>query len=227
MARKEKIPNEVQKRFARNVRQRKENFRAKRQYYLIVCEGEKTEPNYFNALKQDLPKGVLTAVQIDIKGTGRNTQSLIDEALRLKAHYEDTANHPLDRLWTVFDRDSFNEKDFNAAIMRCKNEKIGCAWSNEAFELWYLLHFELYSNGQNRTDYPKLIEKNVRKNIKQYQYRKNSEDMYALLKPKMKDAIRHAKQLDKMYGTREDFAAHNPRTTVYQLVQELLKISNQ
>jgi hypothetical protein len=45
--------------------------------------------------------------------------------------------------------------------------------------------------------------------------------------PKMNDAVHHAQQLDKMYDTREDFAAHNPRTTVYQLVQELLNMSNQ
>ncbi|QEC72818.1 RloB domain-containing protein [Arachidicoccus ginsenosidivorans] len=23
---------------------------------------------------------------------------------------------------------------------------VGCTWSNEAFELWYLLHFQYYEN---------------------------------------------------------------------------------
>jgi hypothetical protein len=62
MARKIKIPNERLKRFAREEQKRKKNIRNKRKYYLIVCEGEATEPNYFEGLKQDLPKGVLTPV---------------------------------------------------------------------------------------------------------------------------------------------------------------------
>jgi hypothetical protein len=73
MARKIKIPNEQRKRFAREELKRKKDVRNKRVYYLIVCEGAATEPNYFEGLKQDLPKGVLTAHQIDIEGTGRNT----------------------------------------------------------------------------------------------------------------------------------------------------------
>ncbi|MEC3879226.1 RloB domain-containing protein [Parapedobacter sp. 10938] len=79
MARKIKIPNEKLKRFARSEQKRKVGIRSLRRYYLIVCEGEKTEPNYFEGLKGDLPKGVLTHYRIDIAGTGRNTLSLIDE----------------------------------------------------------------------------------------------------------------------------------------------------
>jgi hypothetical protein len=121
MARKIKIPNEQKKRFARQEEKRKRDVRNKRKYYLIVCEGEKTESNYFEGLKDDLPKGVLTAYQIDIEGTGRNTQSLIDEAFRLKSKYEDEHSRSIDRLWVVFDRDSFLDVDFNSAVRRCKN----------------------------------------------------------------------------------------------------------
>ena len=53
MARKIKIPNEHLKRYARQEQKRKLNVRNKRMYYLIVCEGEATEPNYFEGLKQD------------------------------------------------------------------------------------------------------------------------------------------------------------------------------
>lgn len=99
MARKIKIPNEHLKRFARAEQKRKHDVRSKRRYYLIVCEGSKTEPNYFEGLKQDLPKGILTAFQIDIEGTGRNTISLIDEAIRLKGVYEKQTSRPIDKLW--------------------------------------------------------------------------------------------------------------------------------
>lgn len=231
MARKVKIPNERLKRYARKEHKRKQDIRAKRIYYLIVCEGEETEPNYFEGLKQDLPKGVLTAYQIDIEGTGRNTQSLVDEAIQLKAAYEKDTDRPIDRLWVVFDRDSFAANDFNNAILRCENNEpiIGCAWSNEAFELWYLLHFHYYQNGMNRQQYQGLIEQNLQAFVgADYRYQKNSAVMYDLLKEhgSIDDAIRNAKRLAETYGARQDFAEHNPGTMVWKLVEELLKLNS-
>jgi hypothetical protein len=229
MARKVKIPNEHLKRYARKEAKRLKDVRSKRQYYLIVCEGEATEPNYFEGLKQDLPKGVLTAYQIDIEGTGHNTQSLVDEAMRLKKEYEKTTNRPVDKLWTVFDRDSFDVQEFNAAISRCALGKpvIHCAWSNEAFELWYLLHSHFYQNAMSRRQYQELIEENLQPLFGvDYRYEKNSREMYALLKEhgSVEDAIRHAKQLIGLYAGRQDFAEHNPCTMVWKLVEELLEL---
>ncbi|MDX2247104.1 MAG: RloB family protein [Bacteroidia bacterium] len=231
MARKVKISHERLKRFAREEKTRKENIRNKRKYYLIVCEGEATEPHYFDALKQDLPKGVLTAYQIDIAGTGRNTQSLLEEALRLKNEYRKNYNRLVDRLWVVFDRDSFDPSDFNNAILRCKNNKpeIGCAWSNEAFELWYLLHFQYYENAMSRMDFKDLIEKNLKPILGEgFRYEKNSNQMYKLLSEhgRQEDAFRNAKRLAKQYGNRQDYANHNPCTMVWKLVEELIKLKS-
>jgi hypothetical protein len=228
MARKIKIPNERLKRFKRAEQKRKTNIRNKRRYYLIVCEGEKTEPNYFQGLKEDLPKGVLTWCQIDIEGTGRNTQSLVDEALHLKKWYEQEYNRPIDKLWVVFDRDSFSANDFNNAVQRCQNAKpvIGCAWSNEAFELWYLLHFHYYNHSMSRKDYQDAIEGNLKPMLRaNYSYQKNSNDMYDLLKEhgSLEGAIRNAKRLAEIYE-RKDYANHNPCTMVWRLVEELLEL---
>lgn len=229
MARKIKIPNERLKRFAREEQKRKKDIRNKRKYYLIVCEGEATEPNYFEGLKKDLPKGVLTSYQIDIAGTGKNTQSLVDEALRLKAAYEKNTTRTVDKLWVVFDRDSFAPNDFNNAIVRCAQNTpvIGCAWSNEAFELWYLLHFHYYQNAMTRQQYQSLIEDNLRPFIgEDYRYEKNSEQMYDLLKEhgNLQDAIRNAERLADQFEGRQDYANHNPGTMVYKLVEELMKL---
>jgi hypothetical protein len=229
MARKIKIPNEHLKRFARQEQKRKKDIRNKRKYYLIVCEGEKTEPNYFQGLKDDLPKGVLTYYQIDIEGTGRSTQSLVDEALRLQQLYEQENNRPIDRLWVVFDRDSFSANDFNNAVLRCQNSKpeIGCAWSNEAFELWYLLHFHYYNHGMSRKDYQHAIESNLRPLVGDgYRYQKNSTEMYTILKEhgSLDDAIQNAKKLIRNFEGREDFASHNPCTMVWKLVVELSEL---
>jgi hypothetical protein len=47
---------------------------------LIVCEGEKTEPNYF----RKFPANPEVYDGIDVYGTGYNTVSLINEAIRIK-----------------------------------------------------------------------------------------------------------------------------------------------
>lgn len=226
MARKIKISNERLKRFAHAEKRRAKDTRARRRYYLIVCEGTKTEPNYFEALKQDLPRGVLTAVDINIHGAGMNTLSLVNAAVQLKARYEKDMTRAIDRLWVVFDRDSFQPNDFNNAVSGC-HPHIGCAWSNEAFELWYLLHFHYYNNAVVRTDYQRLIEQNLRPLLGNgYQYQKNNPDMYAILKQhgSLEDAIRNARRLELNYAGAQNFAGHNPCTMVYKLVEELMAL---
>ncbi len=229
MARKIKIPNEHKKRYAREERKRKQDVRSKRKYYLIVCEGEATEPNYFESLKQDLPKGILTSYQIDITGKGYNTQSLVEEALRLKTELEKNTFRTIDKLWVVFDRDSFAANDFNNAINRCATNHpiINCAWSNEAFELWYLLHFHYYQNSMSRLQYQGLIEENLKPMLGlEYRYKKNSKKMYDILKAygSIEDAIRNAECLAATCAGRQDYASHNPCTMVWKLVAELLKL---
>lgn len=229
MAKRVEISKDRLQRFSRKDSKRKVNTRNKRKYYLIVCEGTKTEPNYFEALKEDLPKGVLTAYQIDIEGTGRNTRSLITEAKRIKESYQYQTGRPVDKLWVVFDKDGFTANDFNSAIQQCDTSvpKIGCAWSNEAFELWYLLHFNYYNTPIDRTKYQKLIEQNLQPKIgKAYRYQKNSREMYQLLKQHgdQEMAIRNAERLTQLYEGQKDYANQNPCTMVFELVKELMEL---
>lgn len=226
MARKVKIPNHIQKRLARKEHQRKRNTKNKRKYFLIVCEGEKTEPNYFESLKKDLPKGVLTSCRIDIEGTGRNTLSLVEECIKMQERLENETSLSIDKIWVVFDRDSFKPDNFNEAINLCKNSspEIGCAWTNEAFELWYLLHFHFYNTAIKRERYQKLIEENLKTKIgQQYEYQKNSTEMYDCLKENgnLELAIKFATKLESEFIDRFDYANHNPCTKVHHLVAEL------
>ena len=59
-------------------KQRTAGRRPKGRYYLIVCEGEATEPNYFEAIARCLPKDMVS--RITVKGVGDNTLGLIDAA---------------------------------------------------------------------------------------------------------------------------------------------------
>jgi hypothetical protein len=232
MARKIKIDNAIIKRRSRKEKKRLIGFKSKRMFYLIVCEGEKTEPNYFSSLKESLPKGVLELTQIDIDGTGKNTLSIIVEAKKLRKRYEEKYLRKIDKVWAVFDKDSFPSKNFNNAINKGEHSrpKINCAWTNEAFELWYLLHFSYYNTSLSRHQYQKLLEKEIIKasGKKGYKYKKNSTEMYALLNSlgNQDFAISNAEKLEKLYNDRR-FSNHNPCTKVHLLIKELKELTEE
>ena len=72
MARVKKIDNAILKRRARQIEkeQRKYAFLPQREKILIVTEGERTEPNYFEGFKTIIPRGIL---HVEVIGTGFNT----------------------------------------------------------------------------------------------------------------------------------------------------------
>ena len=183
-----------------------------RRWFLIVCEGEKTEPNYFRSFPVDTK-----VINLDIKGEGKNTKSLVETAIELKNTEESDEK---DRFWCVFDRDKNpknpnDSQNFNSAITLARKNGIDVAYSNDAFELWYLLHFHFYNTGISRQDYQNMLTKLLR-----HEYKKNSETIYEELKEKQQDAIKHAKLLLQKYA-RPNPESDNPSTTVHLLVEEL------
>lgn len=72
-----------------------------------------------------------------------------------------------------------------------------------------------------------MIEQNLQPILgPDYRYQKNSVEMYSLLKEhgRIEDAIRNAKNLEKNFAGRLDYANHNPCTMVHKLVEELLRL---
>ena len=122
---------------------RKDRLKSKRQApanYLIVCEGKKTEPNYFKGLKRKINerfghKVDVKIPDIDVKGTGMNTTSLVKYTQKTVNH----ANRVYGQVWVVFDKDDYNDEQFDSAIDNCN---YNVAWSNPNFELWLLAHFK-------------------------------------------------------------------------------------
>lgn len=117
--------------------------------FLIVCEGTKTEPQYFRSFR--LPS-------VEVIGTGKNTSSLVDEAIRLKESRE-----VRDHYWCVFDRDSFPARSFNAALQKARSAGFEVAYSNEAFKFAKML-LASYSGHNPEKDNPSttvhlLVEK--------------------------------------------------------------------
>lgn len=176
--------------------------------FLVVCEGEKTEPNYFRGFR--VPG---QTVDVDIRGVGYNTVSLVRKAIELKKEEE------YDQVWCVFDRDDFPAQHFNEAISLAYANHVKIAYSNEAFELWYILHFDYHQSGISRADYIKILSKKLG-----HAYKKSSETIYDELASKLPTAIRNAQKLLDNYAPPKP-VSDNPSTTVHLLVLELLKSS--
>ena len=107
-----------------------------KQSFLIICEGVNTEPDYFNAFR-------LTSANIKAVGQGLNTVGLVQKALRMKEE-ERKKGREYDQCWVVFDKDDFPDRDFNRAIGMAEAGGMRVAYSNQAFEYWFLLHYNRY-----------------------------------------------------------------------------------
>ncbi len=224
-----KIDNADLKRFKRaESKRRKQDIRNKIAYFLIVCEGTKTEPNYFKSFKKDVRSYVCEA---DIEGKGESTIKLVTSCIKIREQKEKVGKK-YDRVWVVFDRDSFEPVQFNNAITMAEANGIRAAWSNEAFELWYLLHFDKLENGMSRKDYKAKLEEKINARIAEirkkkkkkpnFKYKKNDPNMYAIIGEygDQEQAIKRAKDLLKIHqGTQ--YHTHNPCTKVYLLIEEL------
>ncbi len=200
---------------------RKRKFRTREpapDLILIICEGEKTEPLYFK-------KFPITAKQVQrvVIGTGRNTLSLVrlveQEIEKAKEKYQNEWDIKLKNkniiVWCVFDKDSFKDDNFDNVIDKAKAKGYNVAYSNEAFELWYLLHFHYYNTGMSREQYGEKLSK-----VLGFTYEKNSNEMYDTLKPLQDEAIANAKRLLATYKPHIP-NKDNPSTTVFELVEYL------
>lgn len=216
--------NSFHKRFERDEtkKPRSVGTRNLRVYFLIVCEGQKTEPHYFSSFNSVLPPYTL---DIETQGEGCDPLGVVDAAIELRR----TSSKPLNSVWAVFDKDDFPPSRFRQAIEKADKHGIKCAWSNEAFELWYVLHFHYRNTPMSRTEYQKCIEKEMNQKMFErdgkkgkFSYRKNAKDMHDLLLKYGDEAqaIKWGKKLSESFNNTE-YAKHNPCTMVFRLVDEL------
>ncbi len=177
---------------------------------LIVCEGEKTEPNYFKSF----PSNPIVYDTIEVTGIGNNTVFVVNEAIRLR-NKALKDGEPYIEVWAVFDKDDFPVSDFEKAVQLAMENHIKYAYSIESFELWYLLHFNYYDTGMSRSVYIEKLSSLLGKT-----YRKNDVTMYKTLSRKMHTALKNASTLYTRQCCKP-IAEQNPVTLVFLLVQKL------
>jgi RloB-like protein len=188
---------------------------------LIICEGE-IEEFYFKSFP------VVTAT-VKAVTTRMSALQLVEYAENLGK----STDYKGFEIWCVFDYDTEQMKenqkqDYEIAINYAKKQGLRVAYSNDAFELWYVLHYKNIANGElHREIYFDFLGQqwniNYRKTGKTITFAKT---VYKKLetdtKASQSEAIKRAEKLlesqqEKMY------AEQNPCTTVFELVRELNK----
>ena len=188
---------------------------------LIVCEGENTEPSYFEQFR-------LSSATIIPVGEGYNTISLVNRAKQI------ASQGTFEQVWCVFDKDDFCDADFNNAIFIAEANNYGVAYSNQAFEYWIILHFDDHQGGgMHRDDYDNKINKMLKPYNLTYDGSKSkiiTEEIFELLDSIDEKTQRDRKELaiDRAKRNYNQFDHRNPAkeessTTVFKLVEELIK----
>lgn len=197
-----------------------ENGEEKR--FLIVCEGQNTEPEYFKSFP-------LPVTSMNCFGLGASKTKLVEMVIDLKKEDE----HQQEEVWVVFDMDIQHRNakkikaDYENAIALAKSQNIKVAYSNDAFELWFLLHYQYFDNQWTRYEYyDKLSELwncNYEKVGKEIAfaatiYQRLQEDRNA-------DQTQAIRRAEKLLENQKDanYAEKNPATNVHSLVEELNK----
>lgn len=139
----------------------------------------------------------------------------------------------------VFDKDSFKDEQFNEAITMAGTfqdrngiDQLIVAWSNESFELWLCLHFDLVESALTRYDYNNKLTDILRKkgifsrNENYERDGKNSTSMFQDIHNSggsLSTALRNAKKLKDRYYHKNNPAQSNPVTMVCDAVIALAK----
>ena len=198
--------------------------------FLIVCEDEKTEPSYFSKFGAQIPPKTIYLKPV---GTGRDAKGVVTQAIQERLLLEQEADKEVDEVWVVYDKDDadLNEtrlENFHQAFKIARKENMEIAYSNEAFELWLLLHFASVSSEKPiaRSEIYEALQAEIRKKegYANFEYDHKRPDpttvniVFAV--GNLAKAMERAEQLAIHHAGKAPIAA-NPSTTVHRLVQTL------
>jgi len=198
---------------------RKKEKRAPYDKVLIVCEGQKTEPNYFLELRDYYR---LNTANVEISGdSGSAPLSVVERAKQL---YRDEKRNgiPFNRVYCVFDKDT--HMSYQSALREVTNAKPGGTFfainSVPCFEYWLLLHFVYTSRPFHGTAGAKSAADQVLEELKKYieSYAKGDQGYFEILINQLPQAIQYSRRVlieAKANGT------DNPSTLVHELVEYL------
>lgn len=189
--------------------------REPRRRLLVVCEGERTKPEYLKGVRAMVRNPAVDVQFHPQRGKPRKVVEMAKEAREIAAERAKAEKDPFladDEVWGVFDRDD-HERFFDA-IQMAKANGLKLAVSNPCFELWLLLHFRESPGSRHRQEQPQLLRK---RHLPNYDKRID----FHLLAAGVKDAIARAERLAQIAEYLGEDLYMNPTTGVYHLVRAI------
>lgn len=199
---------------------RKSDRLTARNSFYIITNGEQTECNYFRLLKA---KHSI----YDVKIIFQNADPV--GLVKYASKYVSEAN----QVWCVFDIDYTNEDGrLRPALKLAEDNGVKIAYSNIAFEVWLISHYEQCNKALQINSLQNEIDRVLKQNEAGYTYSKNDENlMRKCFIPKYKQAVRNAKivyqkcvrDYNEKHSSPKFFPIWNwnSSTTVFKLVEAL------
>ncbi|MCL2259266.1 MAG: RloB family protein [Proteobacteria bacterium] len=212
------------KRRPNHLERNRQHSRNPRERILIVSEGRKTEPLYFNAIrvKHRLPTLNITALGSEL---GTNPIQVVQYAKQL---FESGNPHKriepraFERVFAVFDRDEHDGYfealgQAEALDNKLKNDEkrpipFKAIVSVPCFELWFLLHYEEVSTPIGRDEVVRRLKRHIPG------YDKGMEAVFDTTYPHLDVAMQRAEVLACRFNARTE---PEPFTNVAELVKLL------
>lgn len=181
---------------------------------LIVSEGINTEPSYFQQFR-------VPGTDVKTIGKGEGTRKLVGEVERVLKEETRKSGFAFDEIWVAFDKDDFT--DFNIAIQEAKNKGYHVAYSNQAIEYWFILHFvDHQGGGLDRKNYAKILNQHLEPFGVHYDPDSKviSEDMFNLMYKRLPIALDRGNNIYQSKLTRK-VPTEESVTTVFKLVKSI------
>jgi len=194
---------------------RRNAIRSQRRRLLVVCEGERTEPDYLRGFERHVRNAT---IELEVLGEGLDPKRIVEAAKSRNDNASGEArrlrdgNARFDEVWCVFDRDE--HPSFDAARVMARDNKFELAISNPSVELWLLLHFRDSPGMQHRD----AIRQMLKRLLPHYDKRVDFEEFVG----GVADATARAQRLDEA-ATAAGEAHRNPSTGFYRLTDSIAR----
>ncbi len=191
---------------------------------LIVCEGSKTEPHYFESARYEY-----RISQADVVICGKECGSAPISVVKYALTRFEQSKHKYEKVFCVFDRDSHPSYQEAIDLVRSHSANgFTAITSIPSFEFWLLLHFVDSRKEYIRTGKKSpgdLVVGDLTSHFERefgYSYSKGQDHVFELLLGRLKDASKRAK---RCISDAEATNNPNPSTNVFELINTLRNIS--
>ncbi len=191
---------------------------------MIVCEGSKPEPYYFQELINCLE---LNSANVEVDGDSGSSPISVIKHARSRYTEEKRTGDTFDKVYCVFDKDTHDSYGIALTVIDNLKPKdvFKAVNSVPCFEYWLLLHFE-YTTKPFVGNGTKSSCTNLIDDLKKYlpDYNKGNREVYNEVSKQTSQAIAFSKRsLSQAIAHGTD----NPATNIHELVEYLQNLKKQ